>query len=94
MSEVEFIPGLSVKRPHENAPEFVKAKVSIKVSDMLAFLQSCGEEWINGDLKVSKQGKLYVSRDNWRPNQGQVDDARQAAQPSAPPADFSDEIPF
>ena len=39
-NEMEFIEGLFVKAPHENAPDFVKAKVNIKRNDLDALLAS------------------------------------------------------
>jgi hypothetical protein len=88
--------GMILKRPHENAPDFVKLRVSFKVSEMVAFLQQHEREgWVNGDIKVSKGGKFYASLDTWTPTQGQaakegMGQARVAAQP-----DFPDEdVPF
>ena len=67
MSDIEFIP-LSFKAPRDNAPEFVKHRISFKREEMLAYCQASEDEWINGDVKESKGGKLYVQRDNWKPN--------------------------
>lgn len=65
--EIEFIQGLIIKRPSEKAPDFVKAKISIKREELIKWLQGKDTEWINADLKVSKDGKLYASVDNWKP---------------------------
>jgi hypothetical protein len=68
--ETEFVNGLIVKAPNENAPEYVKAKVSIKREELIAWLQAKSGEWINADVKVSQGGKWYVAVDDWKPNQG------------------------
>ena len=94
MSEVKFIDGLSVKAPHENAPDFVKGKISIKRADLGNWLRGQTDEWINADIKVSKAGKWYVAIDDWKPDISQRQDMKQAPQ-SAPPADFDDsDLPF
>lgn len=99
-NETEFLNGLIVKGPNENAPEYVKAKISIKREELIASLQAKDGEWVNLDVKVSQNGKWYAAVDNWKPNGG---GERQAARPSrdAAPAqqvaqnDFADDdIPF
>ena len=68
MSDIEFISGLSFKAPNDNAPEYVKAKGSIKRADLIAWLGTKEGEWVNFDLKVSNGGKWYAAVDNWKPN--------------------------
>lgn len=69
-NEIEFVDGLIVKAPHDNAPEYVKAKLSIKREELIAWLESKEGDWINLDVKEAQSGKWYASVDNWRPNQG------------------------
>lgn len=64
----EFINGLIVKAPHDNAPEHVKAKLSIKREELIGWLNTRDGEWINADIKVSQGGKWYAAVDNWKPN--------------------------
>mgnify|MGYP003333693794 CR=1 FL=1 len=62
--EIEFVNGLIVKAPHEKAPDFVKASISIKVADLGQWLREkykAGEEWVNIDVKESKGGKWYAA---------------------------------
>ena len=68
MSDIEFIDGLSVKAPHANAPDYVKAKLSIKRLDLIAWLQARDGDWINADVKVSQGGKWYCAVDDWKPD--------------------------
>jgi hypothetical protein len=69
-NDTKFINGMIVKAPNENAPEYVKAKLSIKREELIAWLQSASGEWINADVKVSQGGKWYAAVDDWKPNQG------------------------
>ncbi len=62
--EIEFVRGLIVKAPHERAPDFVKASISIKVEELGMWLREkhkAGEEWVNIDVKESKGGKWYAA---------------------------------
>ena len=102
--EIEFIDGLIIKPPHENAPDFVIAKVSIKREELIGWLESRDGEWINADIREAKSGKYYAAVDNWKPNSGGSSGSRggapqrepRRAATSAPVDDFADseEIPF
>lgn len=66
--EVKFIDGLIVKSPHENAPDFVKCKLSFKVDEIITCLQANAKNgWVNADMKKSKAGKLYIVIDDYEP---------------------------
>lgn len=92
MSDIEFIP-LSFKAPRDGAPDFVKHRLSFKREEMLAYCAANTDEWINGDVKESKGGKMYVQRDNWKPNGERQD--KPAPKAAKPEADFgTDDIPF
>ena len=86
MSEVEFVDGLIVKAPRENAPEFVKGSLSIKRADLGNWLRGKQDEWINIDIKVSKSGKWYAEVNNWKPEPQQ-----NVADHATPP---NDDMPF
>ena len=66
--DVEFINGLSFKAPREKAPDYVKATGSINRQNMIEWLQSKPDEWINFDIKISQKGSWYAEVDNWKPN--------------------------
>jgi hypothetical protein len=100
-NDTKFIDGLIFKAPHENAPEYVIAKISIKRAELIAWLQSQTGDWINADLKVSQQGKLYAAVDDWKPGtQRQEREPRREPAPAKQSAsdfgtDFADDdIPF
>lgn len=96
--DIEFIDGLMFKEKHQNAPDFVICKLSIKREELIAWLQEKDGEWINGDIKRSRQGKIYAAVDNWKPNQDrqqQSEPAREPAAQQAPLENFDDsDIPF
>lgn len=93
----KFIPGLFFKDPHENAPDFVMAKGSIKVADLRAWLAKQSGEWVNFDLKWSREGKPYAQIDDWKPdgNRGGGQRPTQRPQRQDPAGEFPDDaIPF
>lgn len=98
-NEVIFVDGLIVKAPHQNAPDFVKAQLSIKREELIAWLQGQGRDWVNLDIKESRNGKWYASLNDWKPKQDGRDGSAQSAAPrqAGPPPDggfIDDEIPF
>jgi len=99
MSDNKLITGLFFKDKHENAPDFVICKGSIKVADFAAWLAQQSGEWVNFDLKRSREGKLYPQVDDWKPN-GAASTAPQGGTPArqrqapAEDAPFDDTIPF
>ena len=69
-NDIEFVDGLIVKAPHENAPDFVKASISIKVEDLGKWLREkykAKQEWVNIDVKESKGGKWYAAVSTYDP---------------------------
>lgn len=62
-----FAAGLIYKRPHERAPEFVKAEISIKVEEFVPFLEAHAKPdgWVNLQVKESRGGKLYVQLNHY-----------------------------
>ena len=93
MSDQKFPKGVFAKAPHQNAPEFVKAKLSINVKtcgNWLRELNKDNQEWVNLEVKAKKDGEYYVVVDDWKPDKG-----KQAEKPGEPDDDFGDKsIPF
>lgn len=54
-----FAGGMYFNLPHDNAPNWVKGKMSIKVEDAIKFLKENvnSEGYVNLDLTESKNGK-------------------------------------
>lgn len=98
--DTEFVEGLIVKAPNEKAPDYVKARLSIKRAELIAWLQAREGEWVNADIKVSAGGKWYCAVDSWKPNQGERSERKAPAMPAAltgaPQAEAfpDDDIPF
>jgi len=92
----DLIEGFYPKEKHPNAPDFVKGGFSINLEQFIPFIrQWCkdhpGENWLNGDIKESKSGKLYASEDTWKPEK----DTSPPAPAQAAQDEFSDDsIPF
>ena len=87
MADIEFVDGLIIKAPHEKAPDFVKARISIKRKDLGNWLRSKDDDWINLDVKVSKSGKLYAQVDDWKPEETPATTEQEKK-------DFDDPVPF
>ena len=62
--------GFRFEKPREGAPEFVKGRISIKVPEAIAFLNlhQSNAGWVNLDLKKSKEGKLYLELNTFKPS--------------------------
>lgn len=94
-NDIEFVDGLIVKAPHEKAPDYVKAQISIKVEDLGKWLRGkykAGDEWINLDVKVAKSGKWYAAVSNFKPKE----QSTRKIEPKTghPVADIDSDIPF
>jgi hypothetical protein len=88
--EIEFPNGLIVKTPRESAPDFVKASISIKVTDLILWLQGREGDWVNIDVKESKGGKWYAAVNAYKPK----GEATTKAEPNKPDAFNDDSLPF
>lgn len=97
-TEIEFVNGLIVKAPRDGAPEYVLANLSIKRADLIAWLSSRNDDWINVECKVAKSGKAYAAVDSWKPKgaEGGGTGPTRRAPVQAPSAneEYTDDIPF
>ena len=68
MSDIKT--GLFAKKPSDNTPDFIKAKVSIKADEAIEFINANRNAagYINLDLKESQAGNLYFALNNWAPD--------------------------
>lgn len=61
MADKIFADGIRFYRPREGAPNFIKGQISIEVDRFKEFLKKHqGPKYINIDLKLSKDGNLYL----------------------------------
>ena len=85
MADKIFVKGLYAKELG-NAPDFIKARFSVKVKDFYEFMKANEKNgWLNIDIKESKDGKMYAELDTWEPDSGH--------QPDNPPITDED-VPF
>lgn len=73
MSDSELIGGFFYKEPRNGAPDFVRGSISIKIEDFREWFKNHlksnpDEEWVNIDLKISRQGKPYAAVNTWKPD--------------------------
>ena len=66
-NNVEFVNGMIFKLPRQGAPDFVKGSISVKRAELIEWLNSKSDEWINIDLKVGKSGKAFAAVNTWKP---------------------------
>ena len=69
----EFVEGLRVFAPNQNAPEWIVANISIEAKEFYKWLVAKGkklgdEKYIKIDVKKSKKGGLYASVNNFKPD--------------------------
>lgn len=67
MSDPIFADGLRVEIPAK-APEFIKMRLSFHAADFTTFLSDYKNDrgWVNIDVKLSKNGKLYAELNTWK----------------------------
>lgn len=70
-----FISGLIAKAPPERAPDYVKALLSIKREELIAWLQEQTGDWINAEVKVSRNGKWFAAVNAYK--KGERQEAKQ-----------------
>ena len=66
MSEVQFISGLRVYKPRENAPTWIIANGTINKNDILTWLGQQDDDEIRFDIKLSKKGTYYATVNNYK----------------------------
>lgn len=71
----DLVKGLYFKVKHEKAPDFVLGNLSVKKADLIEFLNTQNEDWINMQILMSKGGKPYIAVDNWKPANKEQEDA-------------------
>jgi hypothetical protein len=72
--KADFIDGLFVKNPRENAPDFVKGSLSILIDKFIPYLKSKANAkgFVNIDLLISQDGNLYAKLNDWKQSGDQI----------------------
>lgn len=68
--EPKFVDGLFFSQPRQNAPQFILGNISISKAKFLTWLDSQqpnDKDYVNIDIKMSKQGKVYCTLNDWKP---------------------------
>ena len=91
-----FVDGLIFKRPHAKAPKFVLGNISIKKAELIAFIeaQDNGSEWLNIDVKESRQGKIYCALNTYKKSTEVEDGGHPADEGTTVEAEDDGDIPF
>lgn len=84
MSEKEFPEGLAAFKPHDNAPDFVIADLSVTRKDLGNWLRGKTEDKIRLQVLESKKGTYYVAVNDYKPKEPD----------QQKPDGFDDDIPF
>lgn len=69
----DLVGGLYPKVRNPNAPDYVICKASINVEQFRQWFgeylkENKGEEWVNLEFLISKNGKAYAKVDDWKPD--------------------------
>ena len=90
MADMEFPKGFIVKPPRDNAPDFVKGSISIKIDEFREWMDGREGDWLNLDLKESQGGKWYASVNTYKPER------KEETKPGAnvPKAEYDSDAPF
>ena len=95
MAEKVFAEGIYLKTPGANAPDFIKANVSIHVEKAIAWLKAQTPDekgYVRIVGKESKDGKTYFELDTWKPTKKEEG---KVSPPEFPEEDINPEdIPF
>ena len=89
-----FPAGLIYKLPRENAPDFVKGSLSIKVDEFVNFLhEHQNNGWVNLDFLKSKDDKLYFALNEWK-KQENKEQVEPQEEPQNNEEESFDNVPF
>lgn len=71
-----YAPAMNWSQPRDGAPDFIKAKVGIKVDEFITFLKENVKPsgWINFEMKESQDGRYYWELDMWEPKAKKEED--------------------
>lgn len=91
-----FAKGIYFDRPREGSPEFVKGRINIKVPDLIPFINAHQNNagYVNLDLKKSKEGKLYLELNTWKPTPKVEENREPTIDPETGRDCSPDNIPF
>ncbi len=82
--ENKFIDGCFLEAPKENAPTFLKGKININIEKFIPYLKANAKEgkWVNLDLLETRDGRLYLKLNEYKPKKFNTETERIASQNS------------
>lgn len=98
--EAVFSEGLFFDRPRDGAPSYVKGRLSISARKFFTWMKAnpqylSDKGWLNLDLKTSKEGKLYLQVNTYKPKKVETTpDSMTSEGYDGEPAINADEIPW
>lgn len=68
--ETKYPKGIFINKPRDGAPEFVRASISIKAEDAIAWIKEVVNEkgYVNIDVLNGEKG-LYLKHNDWKPKE-------------------------
>lgn len=82
--ENKFIDGCFLEAPKENAPTFLKGKININIEKFIPYLKANAKEgkWVNLDLLETRDGRLYLKLNEYKPKSFATETEKIASQNS------------
>lgn len=70
METTKYPKGIFIDKPREGSPEFVRARISIKAEDAVAWIKEVVNEkgYVNIDVLNGEKG-LYLKHNDWKPTE-------------------------
>jgi hypothetical protein len=68
METTKYPKGIFIDKPRDGAPEFVRARISIKAEDAITWIKEVVNEkgYVNIDVLNGEKG-LYLKHNDWKP---------------------------
>ncbi len=88
--------GISFKKPHENAPDWILGQICFKVDEAIEYLQKMQNSrgWVNIDQKRAKSGHIYLDLNTYDLEQQFKNNANQGKGQNPNEPFNEDDIPF
>ena len=91
--EKEFVDGMRAYKPHQNAPDFVKADIEIDIAELSRWLTGRDNK-VRLSLKEARSGNYYLEVNTFKPKQENRGYDVPPNDGFPPPDDFDDDLPF
>jgi len=72
-NEKEFVEGLRVWDVNDTTPEWIILKLGIDREELIKFLESKTDKYVNVDVCRSRGDNLYAQVNNWKPSNARIE---------------------